>query len=157
MITLTDIVQKMRNILTATDSEFHTWAMSILGSHPAVFVGLDVRNPPGSADCPMIVIRPISMDGGQESSERSYQVAVDWGLVDESVSSTAGATEFPGLYTVDGFGLAIWSALTGSFSSSVALSRSDYSLDPVEFFPMLLGGMDITITLPTVMGAEISL
>lgn len=153
-ITQTQVVQKLRDLLSADTGDFADWCSTNLGQLPGVYVGIDVRDPPGEEQCPFVVVRPGVNREGEDQQEYDVAVSVDWGILSGDADVSGRVTEYAGLYTIDGFGRVIWECLTAGISEQVSLSRSEYELSPIEFFPMLLGGMDITITVPYLVGAD---
>ena len=157
MITYTDILEKMKIVLV-DDITLWEWCEINFNSSPKIFIGIDDRNPPGKKDCPLIILRPSSAGAeiGQEQSPHIYKVLVDWAILDETVNANDNLVEYQGVYEADNMGQLIWQALK-SFSDNVSLSRSNYILEPISYFPMIVGGMDLEIIVPNVIGAEITL
>jgi len=146
-VTLTEITQDLRDAL-ASDQALNDWCLAELGELPTIFVGIDERNKPGLQDCPLIIIRPETIAGGQEQAAIEPVLYVDWGLVNDEITTADRIREYQGVYQSDRMGNLIWNALR-SAGPDYALSQSDYTLESVRFFPMHVGGMDIKISIPT--------
>lgn len=155
-ISLMAIVDKMSAVLAA-DTELAAWVDEKYDKPLTILVGLDERNRPGPDSCPLILIRPESQGLSQSASEQSHRVQVDWAVFDDAVTVAGTVTVYTGVRRVDEMGRLIWDALRSGISSHVAMDQAEYVLETVERFPLLLGGMDITINVPQVIGAEINL
>ena len=155
-ISLMDIVDKMTAVLAA-DAALTDWADDKYDKAVTILIGLDERNRPGPEACPLILIRPDRQDTGQSVTEMKHRVQIDWAVHDDTVTTTGTVTEYTGVRRVDEMGRLIWAALCAGISSHVAMDQAEYVLETVERFPMLLGGMDITINVPQLIGAEITL
>jgi hypothetical protein len=155
-ISLMDIVDKISTVLAA-DAALIAWADAKYDKALTILVGVDQRNRPGPESCPLILIRPERQDLSQSSSEQTHRVQVDWAVFDDTVTTTGTITEYTGVRRVDEMGRLIWAALQSGISAHVAMDQSEYVLETVEAFPLLLGGMDITINVPQLIGADITL
>ncbi|MDO9584745.1 MAG: hypothetical protein Q7J24_16820 [Desulfomicrobium sp.] len=155
-ISLMDIVDKISAVLAA-DAELAEWADENFDKTVTILVGLDERNRPGPASCPLILIRPDGQGLGQSSGQIEHRVQIDWAVHDATVTTAGGITEYTGVRRVDEMGRLIWSALCAGISGHVAMDQAEYVLETVERFPLLLGGMDITINVPQLIGAVITL
>ena len=155
-ISLMDIVDKIVTVLAA-DAALTAWADAKYDKTVTILVGMDERNRPGPDACPLILIRPERQDLSQSAAEQSHRVQVDWAVFDDTVTTTGTVTEYTGVRRVDEMGRLIWAALQSGISSHVIMDQSEYVLETIEKFPLLLGGMDITINVPQIIGADITL
>lgn len=155
-ISLMDIVDKISTVLAA-DAALIAWADDKYDKVLTILVGMDERNRPGPDACPLILIRPERQDLGQSIGESSHRIQIDWAVFDDTVTTSGTVTEYTGVRRVDEMGRLIWAALCEGISPQVAMDQAEYVLETVEKFPMLLGGMDITINVPQLIGAEINL
>lgn len=152
-ITLEQIVDRAASVL-ASDSALADWCATTYDRAPLIMLGIDERNRPGCADCPLILIRPDRQQIGQEIDAYEHVFQIDWAVCDEEVSESGGVRELVGVRRVDQLGRLIWAAIEQNFSENVILNQSDYALETVERFPLLLGGMDITLRVPKFFGAD---
>lgn len=153
MITLEQIVDRAASVLAA-DSALASWCQTTYGRAPLIMIGIDERNLPGCENCPMILISPDRQQVGQESDAWEHVFQIDWAVCDETVTESGGVRVLVGVRRVDQLGRLIWAALVANFSANVLMNQSDYALATVERFPLLLGGMDITLAVPRFMGAD---
>jgi hypothetical protein len=155
-IPLRDILRAFRDGLSDS-SELEAFCLNNFGKAPAIFIGYDLQNPPGKEDCPLVIVTPSAADEGPELDSFAYRIKVDWGIVQSGGPDKSGqVTEYGGIYTLDEMGGHIWDALTKS-TDAVVLGQREYTLEAVEFFPMLVGGFEITITLPNTIGGSVTL
>lgn len=155
MITISDLLNAMSARLLA-DTTLTAAFVTETGSEPTVIVGEDTRNMPGPDDAPCIIITAGMSRGGQESSEYVFSVSVDWLISEESVTENDRSKVYDGPLKSDRLGEAIWSSLCG-VSPNVALSDRTYGIATLEQYPLVIGMMDITINVPQLIGAEITL
>lgn len=155
-ISLMDVVDKVVTALS-TNAALIAWADATYDKTITILVGLDERNRPGPETCPLILVRPESQSLGQGAAEMQHRVQIDWAVYDDATTTSGTVTEYTGVRRIDEMGRLVWDALKAGVSDEVAMDRSEYVLETVERFPMLLGGMDITINVPQLIGAEITL
>lgn len=151
------ILQGFRDVLK-DDAAIEAWCQAEFTSSLTVFVGMDTANPPTRDDLPLAIVgTELSSIRGQEAGTYTHIIGVDFGILWEDATSqpaaSDNATEFEGLYKLSELGELIWTALEGA-SNNVALSRADYDLDALELFPLLTGGMRITIDTPHLLGGH---
>jgi len=155
VITLSDLLNKFHDHLLA-DDVLSAAFVTETDAEPTVIIGEDTRNRPGADDAPCIILVPGQSTGGQESSMYEFSISVDWLIADDSVTEDARSKKYDGPLKADRLGEAIWKSL-GEASSQIALSNRVYAVAAVEQFPLIIGMMDITINVPHVIGAEITL
>jgi hypothetical protein len=152
-IALIDVVDEMAAILAA-DAALASWASTTYGTTVTILLGMDERNRPGADACPLIVLRPETSRTGEE---QELTVLVDWAVHDDSVTVTGSVTRYDGVQRLDDMGGLILAALESGMPQVLGVRRDEYVLETVERFPMLLGGMDITITVPLMLnGTQIT-
>lgn len=155
MINTRDIMDLFATTLAGT-AALDAWCQTNFTKDAAIFVGFDVREPPGKAHAPFIVIQPGAAMEGDEVGMYQYNISVDWGVVVETTTTTGQVKEVDGLAKVDEMGRIILDAIR-SASSNVVLSSWTYTVEPVEFFPMILAGLDLTLNVPHLIGGQITL
>ena len=155
MIAMRDIMDRFATTLAGT-AALDAWCQDKFGKDATIYVGFDVREPPGEADTPFIVIQPGAASEGDEMGVFSYIVTVDWGIVVDTSTTTGQIKEMDGLKLSDELGRIILDALRGA-SSNVSLSSWTYTIEPVEFFPMILAGVSFTINVPHLIGGAVAL
>ena len=155
MITISDLLNEFSDRLLA-DTELTAAFVTETGAQPTVIIGEDARNMPGPDDAPCIVVTPGTSRGGQESGEYVYSMSIDWLISDDSVTESGRSKKYGGPLKSDRLGEAIWKSLCAA-SANIALSDRTYAVATLEQFPLVIGMMDITINVPQLIGAEITL
>lgn len=156
MIDVHDILTLFASKIAAS-TDIDTWcASNFSGKDLTIFIGVDTREPPGKAHAPFVVLQPGPALEGDEVSTFQYQVTVDWCIVDEGVTITGTTRKISGLEKVDALGRMILAALRPA-SANVTLSSWNYTVEQVEFFPMIMAGLDLTLNVPHLIGGELSL
>ena len=155
MINTWDILNLFATTLAGTP-EVDAWCQTNFSKDATIYLGFDVREPPGEESAPFIVLHPGPAQEGDEERQFSYVVMVDWGIVAETTDNSGGVNSLTGLRLADEFGRIILNALRGA-NDNISLSSWTYSVEPVEFFPLILAGMVLTINIPHLIGGEISL
>lgn len=126
------------------------WATSTLGKPWKVLVGVDKRNPPGVRDCPFVMLRPASIDSSPTAEDQDPSIMIDWGVVDPGTPTTSGqVVEFISISLLDRVAEKIRTLLV---DAGIPLSEAKVELETEAFFPLMLGGMDITLSLPNTIG-----
>lgn len=155
MIAVQEVIDTYVGALAA-DAAIETWCQAEYGKSATIFVGIDTRNPPGKAQVPFIVFRPGPSAEGDEVGTFQYTFTVDWIIVNEGSTTTGGVVKMDGLKKSDEFGQLILAALRGA-SQNAVLSSWTYYIEPVEFWPMYAGNMEITLNVPHLIGGAVSL
>jgi hypothetical protein len=75
---------------------------------------------------------------------------IDWGVVDPGTPTTSGqVVEFISISLLDRVAEKIRTLLV---DAGIPLSEAKVELETEAFFPLMLGGMDITLSLPNTIG-----
>lgn len=127
-----------------------TWAAATLGREWKVLVGVDKRNPPGIKDCPFVMLRPSTIESSPVADDQDPAIMIDWGIADPGTPTTTGrVTEYTSIDLLDQMAMKIRTLL---MEAGVPLARAVVELETEAFFPLMLGGMDITLSLPNTIG-----
>lgn len=140
------------------------WSRALAGSAPIVsfcsryerqlqvFVGVNRKRPPTDADCPYIVIRPGAKEEGEVDPFR-YVISVGWAIKNEAETQFEGVVEQAGITECDQLGQLIYAELA-DLSPSSPVTRCNYELEAIEFWPQFVGDMELEISItPTIGGA----
>lgn len=155
MIALMDLIEKWAAALDA-DSGLAAWvAETAPGRTLNIFVGVSSDDPPGERAAPFVALHPLARSGGDEVDARDYLARVTLGLV--GGRETAGAvTTVTGLAALEREFAPRVLAVCSAATEAVSLAQVEYEFLP-EFHPLLLLAMDVTVSVPTLIGAEINL
>ena len=142
------IVQCLTAAATAVENDTGVaWFLSTNypGSTLQTFIGQDGSNPPTELQAPFVVFLPSlrPYDLGEGTDERAPTFEVEFGLLDERVSTSGARKTYTGLVNIDAFGNAILAAIKTAFVPE-HIRVANYSLDESTRFPLFQGGMSIT-------------
>lgn len=76
----------------ASDADLSQWCYTKYGRRPTVCVGVDMENPPGAADYPVVVIEDITETRGNAQNILSWVVSIGVGIMDETITTAAVTT-----------------------------------------------------------------
>lgn len=153
-ISIESILTKIRNALLA-DVAISDFCQVHYAKDPTLYIGFDVRNAPSDAQCPAIIVFPGVKVEGEEIDEWQYEVTVSWSIVNASKITTNGAVEFAGVYESSQLGQLIYNCLA-EVSANSPITRAEVNIDTITSHPQFPGRMDITFTIPVVIGGDIS-
>lgn len=150
---LSTIVRVWRDLL-AENSAINDYCITHYGRTPKIFVGINAKKPPTEADCPYIVIRPGAKEEG-ELEEFRYVISVGWAVKNETQSQTGSVIEQNGVYECDDLGQLIYQALAEASANS-PVTRCQYEIEPVEFWPQFVGQMELETAVTPAIGGQVS-
>lgn len=76
------------------DAAIKVWTNATYDKGHTVFVGVDTRNPPSEADCPVVVISQAGKDAGEAADVISHQFNVSCEIIDESMTEVSSTTTY---------------------------------------------------------------
>lgn len=150
------ILNGYRDALKA-DAALEAWCQANFNAALTVYKGVDVRQEPGVKEAPFVYLVPGPSTEGLEAINHLYSMIVAWGIVHEDDIVTPGkpVEEIAGIDLADAMGDLILEAIKGA-SSNVIPSDWVYWLEPIEFYPLILGSANITLTVPNLLGGTIT-
>ncbi len=119
------------------------------GKNHTIYTGINRKNSPKEANCPYIIIIPGSKSEGEDLAEFMYSISIGWAISNENMTDN----ELDGLGECDDLGQLILSALN-SVSPNHPLSTVEYEINPIEFFPQIVGEMLLELTITPLIGVE---
>jgi len=126
MITAYDLIAAIRDPL-AESSTVETWCLAAYGRRQIVAVGWDyVKKPmPTDADCPLIVLRPVSESGGSLAATNDIRIAINLALWEARAKSDAPTgTRVPELWWAErmaAFAGVVWTAVKAALVTAGAV------------------------------------
>jgi hypothetical protein len=153
-ISFETILGKIRDALK-NSSAITTFCQTKYAKNPSIYIGFNAAKPPGIAECPVIVIFPGVKTEGEEIDEFNYGVTVAWSIANSATTSSNGVTEFTGLLESSQLGQLIYDVLA-DMSVNSPITTCDYTIDATMSHPQFPGRMDITFTVPVVIGGDIT-
>ena len=151
-IPLMDIVMRQAEALRSSET-IRDFCMDKYNKLPTIFVGYNVKNRPGKDDCPAIVIPRMGKIEGEDSREFKYFTLVGWMIVNGDEVEEDGISRLRGLEESDALGQMIYETIC-HLNPNYPVSESHYEVDAVEFFPQIVGEMQLNITIPRTIGVE---
>ena len=123
----------------------------------------------GAAAQPSFAVTVWSRSAGEDDPERIIECSVMLSIVDESIVNTKKTVSIPGeegeeptiVETgLDTYGgpekletlLELAAAEVLSLSAEIIIADLTYSFEPLEYFPLFVGGLDFTVTYPVLIG-----
>ena len=147
-LALKTIWQKWRDILEK-DEAIEQCCQSKYGKSLTVYVGINRKNPPKAENCPFAVILPGAKVEGEDVGEFIYSLTVGWAIANENMTGN----ELDGIGECDDLGQLILTALVEA-NPNYPASSINYDINPVDFFPQIVGEMLIELTITPVIGVE---
>jgi len=160
---VTTLLRAVRNAVK-TDGDTATWCRAQYDRVHRVYVGMDVRNPPGSDRYPLVHIFPRSKSSGYDAPQQSVVVGVTCGIhsaafeqqwtpgwlssadgwLDSSDAWLIEAIQYAGIEDVETFREYVEAAITGaSFTGNIYVAGVDTNYETIEFFPYFLATMEM--------------
>lgn len=152
-LSLSTIVRAWRDLLAA-NATISDYCLARYGRTPRLYVGINAKKPPTEADCPYIVIRPGVKEEG-ELEEFTYAISVGWAIKNENQTTNDNVIEQNGVYECDDLGQLIYQALAEASANS-PVTRSQYEIEPIEFWPQFVGQMELETTITPAIGGSIT-
>lgn len=137
----------------ASDPAITAWCFEKYGRGHKLFAGLDLKRAPKPEETPYIILRA----GAKVESEAEpyrYAFSVGWGLVNDEKTETGNIIELAGTKDADELGQLILECLT-SVSPNYPVTRVEYDLDSIDFFPLHVGAMDLETEIDPAIGGSL--
>ena len=93
---LHDITSKWRDVLQASTS-IQNYCTTKYNQTPKIYVGINGKNMPADADCPLIILYPGAKTEGLELQEYSYKLTVGWIILQNATTTANNITEYLGI------------------------------------------------------------
>lgn len=160
---VTTLLQTVRDAVK-TDAATATWCRAQYDQVHAVYVGMDVRNPPGSDKYPLVYIYPRGKRSGYDALEQTVTLGVTCGVhstsyeqqwdqgwlsSDDSWLDTTDAwlievMQYAGIEDVEAFREYVEAAITGAtFTGNIYVAGVETDYETIEFFPYFLASMEM--------------
>lgn len=152
-IQLMNVARKQAKALRDSES-INSYCLEKYGRRPQIRLGYNAKKSPGREDCPVILIPRMSKAEGENESAFRYVTLLGWMICNEQEEDVDGINELIGLEECDKLGQLIYETLV-HLNPSYPVTESVYELEAVEFFPQILGEMQITIDIPRIIGAKL--
>jgi hypothetical protein len=153
--TLKTTLEAFKDALTG-NAALATWCQAIYGRQVNVYVNRDMRNPPGEAECPYILIQPVAAYYGRGATTKTMQFDMVCCVNDdtEQINAEIGAKEYSGVQAViDLLDLAV-AAIAAVDTGNALLQDIQAEFETIEFFPFFMAGAPISLVEPLPLGAD---
>lgn len=151
-IPLMDIAMKQARALR--DSQpIRDFCLFAYEKPPQIIIGHDVKQKLGRDDCPAILIPRMGKIEGEDSREFRYFTLIGWMVVNDEEAEDEDIWILKGLEESDALGQMIYETLC-HLNPNFPVSESHYEIEAVEFFPLIVGEMQLNITVPRTMGMK---
>ena len=138
------------------DSALSTWANTNYGKTHQIFVGVNSNNPPAESECPYLAIYPASKTIGLGSDNKSDNVVVVCAVSDETfvTNPEQNVTEFTGIQRLEAYRKLALEALVAANIGNAQISVVKIGYEPLDYFPMMIAGMEIEVIEGHVTGGD---
>ena len=154
-IKIADITAAWVTALEAS-TDLSTYCTTEFGKDVTIFVNFNAKNKPKIDVTPLVAIYPGSKQEGIGNSDYTYTLGVSWVLKDVTGPTKTGKTyTMPYLEKLDYMGQIILQVLTTA-SSEHLVTDVQYSIEPTDFWPMIIGHMEMTISVPVTLGTGLA-
>lgn len=137
----------------ANSEAIAVWCDSKYGKPHTLFAGLDLRNPPRPTDCPYIILR-AGAKSEDDGEPYRYSMGIGWAIFNDQKTVTENVTELNGTQELDELGQLIIACLD-AVSLDYPITRIDYDIDSIEYFPQHCGEMLLEVTIEPAIGGSL--
>jgi hypothetical protein len=126
------------------DGAIEAWCQIEYGQSHYVYSGIDIRQPPPSSRCPLIVVFPDDNAYGHMTDDEVYVVLVGFELHDENSETLTGRdrlTKYTAIDNLFDFQQKIEEAVIGADLDGCIVRKVEVSYDPPGHFPYFQGAM----------------
>uniref|UniRef100_A0A6M3INF4 Uncharacterized protein n=1 Tax=viral metagenome TaxID=1070528 RepID=A0A6M3INF4_9ZZZZ len=131
-----------------TNAALISWATTNYSVH-SVYQGIDIENPPGESNYPMIYIAPDTKEVGYDLDKKGHNITVICGLVDTATTATTIGTvvlnKYTGVENLESFRklveTAIVSAIDAYTTTKLWMNSLSIEYETLDMFPFFLCSM----------------
>ena len=141
----------------AADEAIKIWTQANYTADHRVYVGLDVRNPPGEDDCPYVVLYPVKKQFGQHRLEKLHEIEVVGCIHDTALRAHEGISnirEYAGVQNIEVFRKLNETSIAGVDIGNLTLSVIVVDYEMIESFPFFMFGMVVEVWEGVTIGSD---
>jgi hypothetical protein len=153
-IALYSIIDKWADKLLNSE-KINQYCLTKYGMLPLIQKGWDQQNSPTDEDCPYIAIHEAHKEEGLGQSEYDYMITVLWAVTNDNYTMEGRLKVYDGAVECDELGQLIVDELQ-MVNPSFPINTVDYTIANENYFPGFPGQALLSITIPVVMGANIT-
>lgn len=137
-----------------SQTEIATWATAQYASGYTVCENIDLRDPPPSDDCPVIIISHGAKSGGLVD-QRIHVVGADILVYDDrKTTQVNGVIRYEGGYQAEALRQMVLTRIVAAVPSNLKLDAVSTNYDPISQFPYVFIDMELTLTEENVIGGN---
>ena len=135
-------------------AEIAAWSTTQYGHGYTVCENVDLRDPPPSGDCPLVVISHGAKSTGLVD-QKMHIVGADILVYDERKTTQAnGVVRYEGGYQAEVFRQFALEKIVAAVPTNLKLDAVAISYDPISQFPYVFIDMELTLTEENVIGVN---
>jgi hypothetical protein len=138
------------------DDELTGWSRVTYDREPNVYVNMDVRNPPGEADCPYVEIHPAGKTVGQAISVKTHRFEVICCIYDEKsvTHPQSNLVEYEGVRRLEAMRKHVENAIVGVDVGNGIFSEFEIEYDTISMFPFMGASMVFQVEDHVTLGSD---
>lgn len=152
-IRLMDIMLKQAEAIRDSEA-VKQFCLEKYGRGPQIRLGYDVKDAPGKGDCPVILIPRAAKAEGESNDPFRYITLIGWMVYNDQKVVENGIQKLTGLDECDELGQLIYETIC-QLNPSHPVSESTYEIEAVEFFPLIVGEMQLTVDVVRTIGTRL--
>jgi hypothetical protein len=151
---ITTLLNAIRDAVAA-DTALADWADQTYGvSSVTVRKGVNLQDPPTVANCPMVVLYPLSKTVGQRRAQKEHVIHVECCVHDDGATVTGNVTEYDGLDRLEALRKQVEDIIAAVDIGNLEIASIDIEYEAIEFFPFISAVMAITMTETNTLGCD---
>jgi hypothetical protein len=145
------IITRLKEVFLASPA-LEAWCQANYSKSLAIQIGADDRDHPGEAQCPFVAITSPASSDGAALDNFTNTFKLFFGIYDERKTVTGQVTEYQGLTAAAELANLLGDALIESFSDESPITEIEVEIDDIAFFPLIIGGLAVSIDIENVIG-----
>lgn len=156
--TITNLLELWRDTLVA-DSAISTFCTTNFSTACTFYVGMDIKNLPGEANAPFLILQPQTQIDGQSDPTLVWAIDIFLGVSSSIFADyqSKGANEMKAIYLLDEFKGLVMTALEALAASRNLVTDSVSFTFDTDTFPLVVGTLSIESRYTNTIGASFSL
>lgn len=133
-------------------SAISTWCNTNYSKGHTIYIGYDEQNPPGQANCPIIVISPVEQNRSLDANYGPMIIEIGYGIYDETKSTSGNVTTYKGIENILAFRAAVEGVLFGlrptTSLGGAWIEGAHEMIEAIEAFPWFISNVQYTFKNP---------
>jgi len=148
-------LESFKDALTS-NAALAAWCHGVYGRAPRVYVNIDLRDPPGEADCPYLLLTPVAARYGRAATQKMMEFDMLCCTHDEEfvLDPETNAVQYLGVQrSMDLLDYAV-AALAAVSTGNALLQEITAEFETIEYFPFFMVGCPIALVEPLTLTAD---